>query len=128
VEDFYQLEQLADDVYYFPSIKPGTTEVLYQPLKRFDFIFVGYDLNLERNEAGVRDLVLSIPGTYTHMLAYLGKDSDGYAYAVEMNADKAKSFSLGVDGLKVGGRLYVFCLGSDYGFKACPQDKYIYGI
>jgi len=128
VEDFYQIEQLANEVYYFPSIKPGTHQVLYQPLKRFDLIFVGYDLNLEHRVAGVKDLVLTIPGTYTHMLAYLGKDSDGYAYAVEMNTDKAKSFSLGVNGLNVGGRLYVFCLGSDYGLKACPQDNYIYGI
>ena len=128
VEDFYQIDQLVDDVYYFPSIKPETNEVFYQPLKRFDLIFVGYDLNLEHNVSGVKDLVQTIPGTYTHMLAYLGKDSDGYAYAVEMNTDKAKSFSLGVNGLSVGGRLYVFCLGSDYGLKACPQDNYIYGI
>ena len=122
------IEKLSNETYYFPALKPESNVYQYQPLKRFDLIFVGYDLNANHHVEGVKDLVLTIPGVYTHMLAYIGKDSEGFAYAVEMNADKDKSISLGVNGLNVGGQLYVFCLGSDYGFKDCPQDKYIYGI
>ena len=40
----------------------------------------------------------------------------------------SQNFSIGIDGLKLGGRLYVYCLGNDFGDKACPKDMYIHGI
>ncbi|MDX1347953.1 MAG: hypothetical protein R3189_06870 [Thiomicrorhabdus chilensis] len=124
----FAIEHLVNEIYYFPSNKPGVSETEFQPLERFDLIFVGYDLNAKHVVENTLDLARSIPGVYTHMLAYIGKDADGFAYAVEMNSDKNKSFSIGVNGIEVGGRLYVYCLGSDYGSKECPQDNYIYGI
>jgi len=121
----FAIEYLADDTYYFPALRTSEASVKYQPLKRFDLIFVGHDIQDQENTI---DIASSIPGYYTHVLSYIGKDSDGFAYAVEMNADENMSFTLDFNGLKVGGKFSVFCLGNDYGKDACPKDEYPYGI
>ncbi len=74
------------------------------------------------------DITRSIPGKYTHVLTYLGKDSNGFAYAVEMNLSDDQEYILDLDGLKVNGKLYVYCLGRDYELNACPEDRYKYGL
>jgi hypothetical protein len=69
-----------------------------------------------------------IPGKYTHMLVYLGKDINGFAYALEMNGVENNSIKFDTDGLSINGHLYIYCLGSDFAKKVCPKDEYIYGI
>ncbi len=69
-----------------------------------------------------------IPGKYTHVLAYIGKDDGGYAYAIEINIDKNQTFSLNHKGLNIGGKLHLFCLGADFSTTSCPNDTYAYGI
>jgi len=119
----YAIDRLVNETYYFPAKKQSHSLPVYQPLERFDLIFVGHDFN-----SSASLLAYAIPGHYTHILTYLGKDSQGFAYAVEMNADENQNFSIGIDGLKVDGRLNVYCLGNDFGDKACPKDLYIYGM
>lgn len=127
IESLYLIDRLSSEPYYFPAKKPGGI-VEYQTLERFDLIFVGYDSSLNDKIEDAKALSQGIPGVYSHMLSYLGKDSDGFAYALEMNADKDKSLTISRKGLSVGGRLYVYCLGKDFNSKLCPEDRYIYGI
>ncbi len=120
---------LKDEFYYFSAKKPDSLHVEYQPLKRFDLIFVGHSLDINSTKYNkLQNLSALIPGTYTHVLAYIGKDSNGFAYAVEMNADKEQSFTIDNEGVKLGGKLYFYCLGSDFGKKNCPNDNYIHGM
>ncbi len=123
IEKSFELERLSDETYYFPARKNISDAYTYQILKRFDMIFVGYEDN-----SSTENLSYLIPGKYTHMLVYLGKDSNGFAYALEMNGVENNSLKLGIDGFSVSGHLYIYCLGSDFGKKSCPKDNYIYGI
>ena len=100
---------LKNETYYFPSKSFSQRPVAYQPLERFDLIFSGHDVNVNSSKYDkIQNLSALTPGRYTHVLAYIGKDSDGLAYAVEMNVDKNQNFKLGMDGLKVGGRFYLY--------------------
>ncbi len=119
----YAIDRLVNETYYFPAKKQSHSLPAYQPLEQFDLIFVGHDFN-----SSTSSLAYAIPGHYTHILTYLGKDSQGFAYAVEMNGDENQNFSIGIDGLKVGGQLNVYCLGNNFGDKVCPKDAYIYGM
>lgn len=122
------IEYLSKKTYIFPALDPETRTATFQALERFDIIFVGHDQNPSSLEEGFFDLAISIPGTYTHILTYLGKDSEGFAYAIEMNTAEGENYTIGLDGLKVDGRIYIYCLGSDYGQKECPKDDHIYGL
>ncbi len=122
----FSLECLKNETYYFPAKKNANETVVYQAVERFDLIFVGH--NIDAAPEGELNLALSIPGYYTHMLSYIGKDSDGFAYAIEMNADENKSVTFGLNGLEVNGQLYMYCLGNDFGKDSCPKDDYIYGM
>jgi len=117
-----QIELLSDDVWHFPAHQAGDQTTTYLPMRRFDLIFTGYDTHSGSTYEHV------IPGTYTHMLAYIGKDANGFAYGIEMNTDMDATYSIGLNGLQVGGQLYLYCLGSDYGAKPCPADLYFFGI
>jgi len=122
----HRIDLLKNEPYYFPSNLPGSETIVSLPLKRFDLIFVGhYQLDPENDLTQIVSML--IPGLYTHVLMYLGKDSDGYAYAVEMNGDEDIDFSVDLSGFHMNGRLYVYCLGSDY-TKECPRDEYARGI
>lgn len=123
----YAVQSLTNSVYQFPAIDPDTRESSIQPLERFDLIFVGHDPD-DDSSTDQLSLARIIPGTYTHMLAYIGKDSQGFAYGLEMNSSEDQSYSFGLDGLTMNGRLYVYCLGSDYGNRECPVDDYHYGL
>jgi len=124
----YAINLLKDETYYFPARKFQTDDIVYQPLKRFDIIFTAYDVNSSKTTQNSRLISQVIPGDYTHMLMYIGKDSEGFAYGVEMNSNISEHIQIGTDGLELGGRLYLYCLGSDYGDKSCPKDNYIYGL
>ncbi len=119
----YAIDRLINETYYFPAKNQSNSLPTYQPLERFDLIFVGHDFN-----SNASLLAHAIPGHYTHILTYLGKDSQGFAYAAEINSDESQNFSIGIDGLKVDGHLYIYCLGNDFGDNVCPKDAYIHGM
>jgi len=122
----YRVDLLKNETYYFPANTPENEKVALQPLKQFDFIFVGHSGSHDINEE--RRLTTNIiPGTYTHMLMYIGKDSDGLAYGIEMNVDGNATLEVGENGVHIAGRPYVYCLGSD-GTKTCPKDEYVWGL
>ena len=124
IHDF-KIEFLKDEVYYFPANTPNNEKVSTQPLKQFDFIFVGHDRGTAEEGQNVTDI---IPGTYTHMLMYIGKDSDGLAYGIEMNVNADARLEMKEDGtIHIDGQLYLYCLGSDY-TKECPKDEYVWGL
>ncbi|MBT3726112.1 MAG: hypothetical protein HOM14_20070 [Gammaproteobacteria bacterium] len=123
------IDSLINETYYFPSKAFSQKPVEYQPLERFDLIFSGHDININSREYDkIQNLSVLTPGRFTHVLAYIGKDKDGLAYAVEMNVAKNQDFKLGMDGLKVGGRFYLYCLGSDFDNESCPENSFVYGI
>jgi hypothetical protein len=127
-EVIYQnrIDLLKDKPYYFPANLPNDEQIAYLPLKRFDLIFVGHN-NTDTTDNMTRIVSGLIPGLYTHTLMYIGKDSEGYAYAVEMNGNKNIDLHVGALGIHMKGRLFVYCLGSDYS-KGCPRDEYFRGI
>jgi len=124
----FNIEYLKDDTYYFPARQTSEEPIVYQPLKRFDLIFVGHDIKSEDKKSDIDIITSIIPGYYTHILSYIGKDSDGFAYAVEMNTDENVSYTFDFNGLKVGGKFYIYCLGNDYAEDACPKDEYFYNL
>ena len=83
----YQVDRLKNEVYYFPANTPANEKIALQPLSQFDLIFVGHAGSNDTSEEGQLTTDI-IPGTYTHMLMYIGKDSDGLAYGIEMNVDE----------------------------------------
>lgn len=91
-------------------------------------IFVGHDINESLRDDNLLNLSYAIPGKYTHVLSYVGKDAHGFAYAVEMNADKNQTFNIDLNGFSVGGEFYLYCLGSDFAKKSCPSHHHIYGM
>ena len=121
--------KLKNETYYFPAKRTSDSKTVFQPLQQFDLIFVGHDVNLSipyfnkfQNSAAL------VPGRYTHVLTYIGKDKNGFAYAVEMNVDKEQTYHLNLDGPQIGGQLYFYCLGNDFGSTQCPKDNYQYGM
>lgn len=121
----YKIDQLQDEIYHFPANTPDNDKVDTQPLKRFDFIFVGHNPGTVQEGQINTDI---IPGTYTHMLMYIGKDSNGLAYGVEMNIGADPELEVNLNGtIHIDGKLNVYCLGSDYN-KECPKDEYVWGL
>ena len=113
----YKVELLKDETYYFPANTRHDKKIAIQPLKQFDMIFVGYeDDNSDDSNQFISKL---IPGTYIHILMYLGKDSDGYAYGIEMNTEDDAKVKFENNELSIKGEVYIYCLGSDYN-KECP--------
>jgi len=122
----YQVDRLKNEIYYFPANTPDNEQVALQPLNQFDFIFVGHSGSDDTAEETQLTTDI-IPGTYTHMLMYIGKDSDGLAYGIEMNVDENATLKVDENGIRIAGRSYVYCLGSD-GKKECPKDEYVWGL
>ncbi len=80
-----QLNQIKNESYLFAGIQPGSNEITPLPLQRWDIIFMG-DLKDDPltpafNEA---ENNIYIPGDYDHILIYLGRNSVGTAYAMEL--------------------------------------------
>jgi len=107
----YKLELLRDDIYYFPS-KQEEGSIVYQSLKKWDLIFASKNLS-DENSADF-DYDRLIPGKFTHVLMYMGKDDEGMAYAVEMALDDNSSLRIELQGIKIDGRIYLHALGWDY--------------
>ncbi len=129
IVDGYAIDYLSNTPFIFTAIDPDSRAMSYQSLERFDLIFVGYDLYNSSSTNVYTDIIArAIPGTYTHMLMYIGKDSEGFAYAVEINALENQSYTLALDGLRGNGKLFVYCLGSDFAQQECPEDRYRHGL
>ena len=118
------LIDFQDEIYFFPAKKTTNSPLIYQKLKQFDMIFTGYDVNASLKKFNwYQNIAALIPGYYTHTLMYIGKDINKFAYAVEMNQDKNRTFSIDFEGMHIGGGLHLICLGSDYGKCPCPNVK-----
>lgn len=75
------LNELNNELYLFPAIKPDSDHVTTIPLQRWDIIFLGEFEHHDYKENNVNAL---IPGGFDHILVYLGRDRYGTPYAVEM--------------------------------------------
>ncbi len=123
IEKHYTLDRLHDERYLFPAKPESTAPIRYLPLERFDIIFAGHDYNSSSAE-----FAYATPGRFTHALLYLGKDAEGFAYGVEINTDGNEEYRFDASGMHIDGHLYIYCLGSDYGERACKEDLYIHGL
>ena len=115
------IENLSDDIYYFPAKKYADLDITYQPLKQFDLIFVGHKIDKNSNEA---NFSLIIPGIYTHVLAYIGKNANGSAYALEMNIDENRTFCINDDGVDIDATLRIVSLGDDFANSMFLMKRY----
>lgn len=106
------VHQLADRIYYFPANRTPQEETRYLPLRKWDLIFTGDYLNQPKDEFDHENINWLIPGPFNHIMVYMGKNSRGMAYAVELNT---ASF------LEPGG-LALICLGSDYGLMRFHEE------
>jgi hypothetical protein len=123
IEKRYLIEYLKNETYYFPAKQHSNDPTVYLPLQPFDFIFTGHDFNSSH-----ATFAYATPGHYTHMLMYLGKDDEGFAYGVEINVSPEDKYTINRNGLQIDGRLYVYCLGSDFGQRECPKNLYHNGL
>lgn len=106
-----QLESINDAIYYFPANEKEGDDTVYLPLKRWDIIFTGaIKPSSENSEKTALDAL--IPGYYNHLMIYIGKDSDGYAYAFEINV---KNIDLIESKLIVDGAAELIAISKDYG-------------
>jgi hypothetical protein len=118
------IKNLQDTVYHLPAKKNKQAPVIYQSLRRFDLIFVGYDIERLKKEKKweLINMLYLIPGHFTHVLVYLGKDHRGNAYAVEVNGNENVNLTLTLEGLKADAKLRILCLGKDHTMTGC-RDK-----
>jgi hypothetical protein len=119
----HAIEKIKNKIYFLPARKSSKLPIVYQPLQQFDLIFTGHDVNTSiKKFNSYQNLAALTPGKYTHVLMYIGKDANDLAYAVEMNIDKNKTFSVTYDSLSIGGGLRLVCLGKDFEQCGCPAD------
>lgn len=117
-----RLDLLKDQTYYLPANDEEEHQTVYLALRKWDIIFVG---SMKPGlSVGGDPVMLSklIPGKYDHILVYVGKDGEGFAYAVEMNTDE-----IYLDGQKpvVVGGLRFLCLGKDFGREPHPSGEHV---
>ena len=105
------LDWLRDEVYQFPANRTPESDTVYLPLRKWDLIFTG-PLNYDPDAPWGYLTSLAIPGEFNHMLVYLGKDEEGFAYAAEMQLDE---LSLIDNQVISDGNLRLLCLGTDFG-------------
>ncbi|HKJ90567.1 MAG TPA: hypothetical protein VJ960_05505 [Oceanipulchritudo sp.] len=110
--DQTHVHQLADRIYYFPANRTHEEETRYLPLRKWDLIFTGDYRNQAGDEFDHENINWLIPGPFNHIMVYIGKDSRGMAYAIELNT--ASFFD--------PGGLVLICLGSDYGLMRFHEE------
>jgi len=108
--DNTDLYNLLDRTYFFPANRETDDPTVYMPLRKWDIIFTGVPFDNEDTDPLSVNVSRIIPGPINHIMVYMGKDSKGLAYAVELNI---------YDLLDPGG-LEIVCLGSDYGILRDP--------
>jgi len=83
-----RIDLLYDEVYYFPAFKSQKEDTVYLPLRKWDIIFAGADLDANEEEVRLNpeiyNLAAGIPGDYDHIMIYMGKDDTGNAYLAEL--------------------------------------------
>ena len=113
ITDLYQLK---DQVYYFPANYSIDDKTVFLPLRRWDLIFTGDHINQPNDTIDRENINNLIPGPFNHLMVYMGKDTSGLAYALELN----------ILSLEQGGTLSLICLGSDFGILRHPDTSYIH--
>lgn len=117
-----RFDLITDAVYILPANKEEDGATVHLPVRRWDIIFVG------NSKPGVRTgvdpvlLTSMIPGLFDHILIYIGKDANGYAYAVELNTDDVQKE--GFRAIVTGGHRFM-CLGKDYGTDLHPTGEQV---
>jgi hypothetical protein len=82
-----RIDLLYDEIYYFPALKSQKEEAVYLPLRKWDIIFAGADLNSTQEvhlNSDIYNIAAGIPGSYDHIMIYMGKDDSGNAYIAEL--------------------------------------------
>jgi hypothetical protein len=110
------LYELKDQTYYFPANYALNDKTVFLPLRRWDLIFTGDHINQIDDPVDRENINYVIPGPFNHVMVYMGKDSKGLAYAIELN----------LYSLEGGGRLSLICLGSDFGILRHPETQRIH--
>lgn len=106
-----RLDLLSDETYYFPANLEAEDDTVYLPLQRWDIIFTG-PLVPSAEEPWRSYSSAAIPGKFNHILIYLGKDNEGFAYVAEMQIESATL----IDGEVIAdGGLHLLSLGTDFG-------------
>lgn len=119
--EFSSLDKIVDDIYYFPANLEQDNPTVYLPLRRWDIIFTGdIKSNLITPELAALDRF--IPGYFNHLLVYIGKDKDGYAYAVELNTRRIEIVNNKID---VVGGIRLIAISKDYGESPHLSGGYI---
>ncbi len=72
------LSSLTNETYILPAHQPGAAADVFLPLRRWDFMFFGH--------AGSQAFYL-IPGDFSHLAMYIGRDRQGVPYGAEMTID-----------------------------------------
>ncbi len=106
---------LQDETYFFPANYSPSDETIFLPLKKWDLIFTGDHINRPTDSIDKENINHLIPGPFNHMMVYMGKDTGGLAYAIELN----------ILSLEQGGALSLICLGSDFGILRHPDTGYM---
>ena len=107
------LYHLQDKIYYFPANRSPSEGTFFLPLQRWDLIFTGDHINQPTDSMDRENINHLIPGTFNHLMVYMGKDENGLAYALELN----------ILSLEQGGVLSLVCLGSDFGILRHPDTS-----
>lgn len=110
-----RLDLLRDEPYYHPVRPDPLAGETYVRLRKWDLVFTG---PLPEHAGNINNI---IPGRYDHTLAYVGKDSRGYAYFVELNVNSL----VDLEGIRM------FSPGTDFGDAYHPSgDRFWsdYGI
>ena len=107
------VDTLADEPYLFPANDETDEPTVYLPLRKWDLVFVGS----VADGADVPEfrVVTSrlIPGKFDHILVYMGKDAEGFAYMAELNVNDIHLDDNGE--AVIDGGLWLLCVGTDRG-------------
>jgi hypothetical protein len=109
------LYHLRNQTYFFPANYSSEDSTIFLPLKRWDLIFTGDRVNHSADTVEWENTNDLIPGPFNHIIVYMGKDSSGLAYGVELN----------VLSLEQGGGISLICLGSDFGILRHPATTHL---
>jgi hypothetical protein len=117
-----RLDLLKDEPYYMPANGNEEDPTVYLLLRKWDIIFVG-SMKPGLSVGGDPEMLSKlIPGKYDHMLVYMGKDDDDFAYAVELNTDRI--YLDGQTPVVLGGPRFL-CLGKDFGRDMHPSGMHV---
>lgn len=116
-----RVDLISDAPYLFPANKNSDDPTTYLSLRRWDIIFTGaIKPDPTKPELAVIDAL--IPGDFNHILVYLGKDADGFAYAAELNTDNIAIVDRSV---RVDGGIRLLALSRDLGADPQPTGKHV---